>query len=251
MTPDVPVDELTQRMQRHVLPFQGGHVTWHCLGQGPPLVLLHGGHGSWAHWVRNIEPLSRRFRVCAADLPGYGDSSAPASPTLDSLLVATCQTLDALLGAATPIALAGFSFGGLVAARLAAQRAAVSALALLGPAGHGGARRPRGELRSWREAQASWTPEVRAWLRQTLTTLQRTDLMYNRVAKVVCYSGAPSNNKPVLAFGEIRPGGGRFVVHTVKLVVSLDGRAVHKSGGVHGPASVLRFEDSAKETRVA
>lgn len=103
----------------------------------------------------------------------------------------------------------------------------------------------------WREAQASWTPEVRAWVRQTLTTLQRTDLMYNRVAKVVRYAGAPSNNKPVLAFGEIRPGGGRFVEHTVKLVVSLDGRAVHKSGGVHGPASVLRFEDSAKETRVA
>jgi pimeloyl-ACP methyl ester carboxylesterase len=165
MTPDVPVHELTQGMQRHDLPFQGGHVTWRCLGKGPPLVLLHGGHGSWAHWVRNIEPLSRGFKVCVADLPGYGDSSAPASPTLDSLLEATRQTLDALLGAATPIALAGFSFGGLVAARLAAQRTAVSALALLGPAGHGGARRPRGELRSWREAQASNDP---AALRQIM-----------------------------------------------------------------------------------
>jgi pimeloyl-ACP methyl ester carboxylesterase len=27
-------------------------------------------------------PLSRRFRVCVADLLGYGDSSAPTSPTL-------------------------------------------------------------------------------------------------------------------------------------------------------------------------
>ncbi len=152
---------LTQRMQRHDLPFEGGHVTWRTLGAGPPLVLLHGGHGSWAHWARNLDALSARFTVCAADLPGYGDSSAPASPTLDALLDAAQQTLDALVGAQAPIALAGFSFGGLVAARLAVQRGAVSALALLGPAGHGGPRRPRGELRSWREAQAA--NDAEAW----------------------------------------------------------------------------------------
>lgn len=155
LTTDATLLDLNQRLQRHDLPFDGGHVTWRCLGEGPPLVLLHGGHGSWAHWVRNLDALARRFRVCVADLPGYGDSSAPTSPTLASLLEATLQTLDALVGAGTPIALAGFSFGGLVAARLAGQRGAVSELALLGPAGHGGPRRPRGDLRSWREAQAS------------------------------------------------------------------------------------------------
>ena len=153
----VPHD-LTRRVQRHDLPFDGGHVIWRCLGEGPPLVLLHGGHGSWAHWVRNVDALSRRFKVCVPDLPGYGDSSAPASPTLAALLEATRETLDTLVGAATPIALTGFSFGGLVAARLAVQRGSVSALALLGPAGHGGPRRPRGDLRSWREAQASNDP---------------------------------------------------------------------------------------------
>ncbi len=147
-----------KRMHVEDVPFEGGHVTWRCLGDahlGPPLVLLHGGHGSWAHWVRNIDALSKRHRVWVVDLPGYGDSSAPTSPTLESLLDATRQTLDALVGADTPVALAGFSFGGLVAAQLALQRARVSALALLGPGGHGGTRRPRGELRSWREALAS------------------------------------------------------------------------------------------------
>lgn len=155
LNPDATLLDLNQRLQRRDLPFAGGHVTWRCLGEGPPLVLLHGGHGSWAHWVRNLDALSQHFRVCVPDLPGYGDSSAPASPTLDALLAATRETLDALVGAGTPIALAGFSFGGLVAARLAAMRGAVSALALLGPAGHGGPRRHRGELRSWREALAS------------------------------------------------------------------------------------------------
>jgi pimeloyl-ACP methyl ester carboxylesterase len=144
--------DLADRMQRHDLPFDGGHVSWRCLGDGPPLVLLHGGHGAWTHWASNVEALALRFKVCVADLPGYGDSSAPTSPTLASLLDATQQTLDALVGAQAPIALAGFSFGGLVATRLAVQRGRVQSLALLGPAGHGGPRRPRGELRSWREA---------------------------------------------------------------------------------------------------
>lgn len=156
--PSAALQDLIDGMQIHNVPFEGGHVTWRCMGevgQGPPLVLLHGGHGSWAHWARNIDALSKRHWVCVVDLPGYGDSSVPTSPTLASLLDATRQTLDALVGADTAVALAGFSFGGLVAARLALQRGRVSALALLGPGGHGGSRRPRGELRSWREAHAS------------------------------------------------------------------------------------------------
>lgn len=152
MTTQAELQDLAHRVQRQALPFDGGQVTWRCLGDGPPLVLLHGGHGAWTHWARNIDALSQRFRVCVADLPGYGDSSAPTSPTLASLLAATLHTLDALVGAQTPILLAGFSFGGLVASRLAVQRGGIQALALLGPAGHGGPRRPRGELRSWREA---------------------------------------------------------------------------------------------------
>jgi len=104
----------------------------------------------------------------------------------------------------------------------------------------------------WRAAQASWSPEVRAWLCRTLTALQRSDLMQNRVAKLVCYSGAPSNNKPVLVFGQIRPGGRRFINHTNRLIVHLNGRSVHMyDKGVTRRASVLRFEEKAEETRAA
>lgn len=139
-------------LARHDVPFAGGHVTWRSLGTGTPLVLLHGGHGAWAHWARNVVPLSHHFKVCVVDLPGYGDSSPPPAPTLASLLETTQHSLDAWLGAHTPVVLAGFSFGGLVAAHLAARRPAVQALALLGPAGHGSPRRPKGELRAWRDA---------------------------------------------------------------------------------------------------
>ena len=44
---------------------------------GEPLVLLHGGTGSWMHWVRNIEDLSRDYMLLVPDIPGSGESAAP------------------------------------------------------------------------------------------------------------------------------------------------------------------------------
>jgi pimeloyl-ACP methyl ester carboxylesterase len=146
------IAELNGSAQRHDVSFEGGHVAWRRFGDGAPLVLLHGGHGCWLHWARNIEAWSSRRTVWVPDLPGYGESDSPLEPSLASLVDTTTATLDVLVGSDTPIALVGFSFGGLVAANVAARRASVRQLALLGPGGHGGARRPRGELRSWREA---------------------------------------------------------------------------------------------------
>lgn len=140
--------------QRHAVDTGRGRVVWRRFGDGPPLVLLHGGHGCWLHWARNIAPLARRFTVWVPDLPGYGESDLPPEPTLASLVDSTRATLDTLVGSATALHLVGFSFGGLVAASLAASRGAVRQLALLGAVGHGGPRRPRGELRSWRDAAA-------------------------------------------------------------------------------------------------
>lgn len=154
--PPLAWQDLESRLLRRDAAFDTGQVAWRGLGHGPSLVLLHGGHGSWAHWCRNVEALSAHFSVWVPDLPGYGDSTPPPSATLAALVNALRQSLDALLGAREPILLGGFSFGGLVAAHLAADRAArggaVRALALLGAAGHGGARRPRGELLAWQDA---------------------------------------------------------------------------------------------------
>jgi pimeloyl-ACP methyl ester carboxylesterase len=148
------IARLEQAARRHDAPVEGGAVVWRRFGEGPPLVLLHGGHGSWLHWARNIEALSNDFELWLPDLPGFGDSASPLESTLNALVTSTHRSLDALIGANTPIALAGFSFGALVAAHLAAQRGEVTRLALLGAAGHGGPRRARGELRPWRDAHA-------------------------------------------------------------------------------------------------
>ena len=155
----MPIDCLVSQARCEFIDHEGRRVCWRGFGAGRPVVLLHGGHGSWLHWVRNIEALAAHHAVWVPDLPGYGDSDDPVpGGGLPSLVGPVMATLNQLVGAETPIDLVGFSFGGLVAAHLAAQRPQVQRLALLGPAGHEGRRRPRGALRSWKVAMQCADP---------------------------------------------------------------------------------------------
>ena len=56
----------------------GAVMTWREWGAGEPLVLLHGSHGGWMHWLRNIPELARHRRVIVPDMPGFGESDPPA-----------------------------------------------------------------------------------------------------------------------------------------------------------------------------
>jgi pimeloyl-ACP methyl ester carboxylesterase len=129
-----------------------GDVIWYVWGDGKPLVLLHGGTGSWLHWVRNIEPLARDFTLLAADLPGSGDSGVIDPPiTADSMAARLDAGIAAIIGPDTPFSIAGFSLGGLIGshlARLAGER--VDRLILIGSAGTELPRRQMEPLKSWR-----------------------------------------------------------------------------------------------------
>lgn len=117
----------------------GQRIVWRSAGQGTPLVLLHGGMGSWNHWIRNIGPLSDEHRVLAVDMPGFGDSDYPDEGQDPSHLAARLRIgLDELIGRDTRFLLAAFSFGGTVVAqwlRQAPQR--VIGLVLVGSSGLG------------------------------------------------------------------------------------------------------------------
>ena len=169
--------QLAASAQRHEVAYKGRVVCWRAFGAGAPLVLLHGGHGSWMHWVRNIPALARQHQVWVPDLPGFGDSESlaahPCSPQrLQQLIDALIGTLDTLVGRTTPIELAGFSFGGLVATMLGMQRGDVRRLALLGPAGHGGARRQQLGLVDWRQSEQGVLEQA---LRHNLAALMLHD----------------------------------------------------------------------------
>ena len=61
---------------------ENGSIGYLDLGSGKPLVLIHGGHGGWYHWMANIAALAKHRRVIAPDLPGFGASSSPGNALL-------------------------------------------------------------------------------------------------------------------------------------------------------------------------
>lgn len=133
-------------------------MVWHLWGKDtrhpamPPLVLLHGGSGSWMHWLRNITALVDAGRwLLVPDLPGFGDSAAPLHGTdADALPEPVEQGLKCLLGDEA-CDLVGFSFGGMVAGFIAEKFAArVARLVLVGAPGLGIAPDRAIRLNAWR-----------------------------------------------------------------------------------------------------
>lgn len=125
---------IEQAASRHALPGGEGGIVFRSWGEGRPVVLLHGGSGSWNHWVRNIAALVAAGRqVWIPDLPGFGESARPpGGGDADALPQPVEQALQTLLGDA-PVDLVGFSFGAMVAGFIAAHfPARVRRLVLVG-----------------------------------------------------------------------------------------------------------------------
>ena len=116
-------------------PRRAGDVEYHVGGEGEPLLLLHGLGGSSDNWIEVLPELVGRHRVLAVDLPGHAGSPAlPRGATVDDFAAAAASVLAAegVRGAIV----AGHSFGGLVALRLARGRPElVRGLLLVAPAG--------------------------------------------------------------------------------------------------------------------
>lgn len=126
--PIAEVQRVVQGARRAETPCGDGVIVWHIWGEATadsssrPLVLFHGGSGSWTHWLRNIQTLADSGRaVYVPDLPGFGDSAVPpGGGDADALPEPLSRGLDLLLqGAACD--LVGFSFGGLTAAFLTSR----------------------------------------------------------------------------------------------------------------------------------
>jgi pimeloyl-ACP methyl ester carboxylesterase len=109
------------------------------------VVLAHGSHGAWSHWIRNIEALANGRTVWVPDLPGYGESAM--APREDHAAISTviAAGLRELLGPRLPPDIVGFSFGGVVAAHFAARNPDLVRRLIL--VGTGGLDTPPGEIK--------------------------------------------------------------------------------------------------------
>jgi len=114
----------------------GGHVVrYRTVGEGEPVVLLHGLSGSGRWFGPVIAPLAEHHRVHLVDLPGFG-SMAGSGPrfVLEHAAYWLARWLEAL--ALPAVTLVGHSMGATVCLRLAAaEPGLVRRLVLIAPAG--------------------------------------------------------------------------------------------------------------------
>jgi pimeloyl-[acyl-carrier protein] methyl ester esterase len=86
------------------------------LGNGPPLVLLHGWGLHSGLWGPLVDELAEHFNVVLVDLPGHGYSDKPQTLTVDAMAQAVGVALETIR---QPAIMLGWSMGAFVAFELA------------------------------------------------------------------------------------------------------------------------------------
>lgn len=110
------------------------------VGNGPTIVLLHGGGpgaSSWSNFSRNIPVLAQDFHVIAVDQPGYGKSDKPTEhPQYFAHSASALKDLLDTLGITDRVHLLGNSLGGGTSVRFALDYPdRAGKLVLMGPGG--------------------------------------------------------------------------------------------------------------------
>ena len=110
------------RRQRRQVDLPGSSVNYVEIGEGKPLLFVHGLSGCWQNWLENLPHFGRRYRAIALDLPGFGDSPMPAwkidIPAYGRLLHDFCEKL----GIERCAGVVGNSMGGFVSTEAVIQQ---------------------------------------------------------------------------------------------------------------------------------
>ncbi len=110
-------------IKRSFASFDGAELAWHELGEGRPVLLLHGlfsnAQTNWIKFGHAAEIAGRGFRVIMPDLRAHGESPAPHAPENypQDVLVRDARALIGHLGL-EEFDLGGFSLGARTAAAM-------------------------------------------------------------------------------------------------------------------------------------
>jgi pimeloyl-ACP methyl ester carboxylesterase len=105
------------------------------IGEGDPIVFIHGLSGAWVNWLENIPHFARDHRVIAMDLPGFGHSPMPTEKISISGYGRIVDELLDTLGIDRAV-IVGNSMGGFIGAEVAlAFSTRVEKLVLVSAAG--------------------------------------------------------------------------------------------------------------------
>ncbi len=113
----------------------GVRIAYETWGDGPPLMLLHGGGQSRQAWIEAgyVDRLQDRFQVIAMDARGHGESDKPtrrADYAIETVMGDVLAVADAC--GADRFDLLGYSYGGNIGRYLAARTARIHRFVLLG-----------------------------------------------------------------------------------------------------------------------
>ncbi|MCY0886715.1 MAG: alpha/beta fold hydrolase [Firmicutes bacterium] len=123
-------------MVRRETEWRGVRVSWFEAGQGPAVILLHGGGGTGKAWQAQMQALGGRYRVLAPDMPGFGRSDWVEGVRNPQALGTVIWAWADTLWGVDQVVLGGNSMGGRVALAAALERPArVRALVLLDAVG--------------------------------------------------------------------------------------------------------------------
>jgi 4,5:9,10-diseco-3-hydroxy-5,9,17-trioxoandrosta-1(10),2-diene-4-oate hydrolase len=118
---------------------KGTRVHYHDMGEGPAVILIHGsgpGASGWSNYNRNVDALSKQFKLIIPDLPGFGQSDMKP---VDAKVPGWWS--DIMLGLMDGLGIGkahfvGNSMGGMVTLKLALEHPErVDRMLLMGPGG--------------------------------------------------------------------------------------------------------------------
>jgi len=107
-------------MPQETVELHGQPVTFRRMGEGPPVLLIHGITSSSRTWRQVMEPLAEHHTVIAPDLLGHGRSAKPRGDYSLGAYASGIRDLMAVLGLTTATVV-GHSLGGGIAMQFAYQ----------------------------------------------------------------------------------------------------------------------------------
>jgi len=189
------------REHLHRIELPGAEVNYVEIGEGEPIIFVHGLAGCWQNWLENLPHFGRTHRAIALDLPGFGESPMPSwpidMPAYGRLIHDFCEKL----GIERVAALVGNSMGGFVSTEATIERPErFEKLVLVSAAGISFAstesRRIEAGVRLFEASFPFFAGPRRAWLRRPRGRQFAFGRVFHR----------PNRVRPELLHEQIAPG---------------------------------------------
>ncbi|HET8956576.1 MAG TPA: alpha/beta hydrolase [Solirubrobacterales bacterium] len=171
------------------------------IGEGEPIVFVHGIAGCWRNFLENLPYFGRNYRAIALDLPGFGDSPMPSWEITMANYGRLVHDFCERLGIDRVAALVGNSMGGFIATEAVIEEPQrFERLVLISAAGVSFAEWQGRPVEAAGRIVKAATPFLSGDRRAYLTRPRGRMLAFGRLFR------SPNRLRPELLAEQVRPG---------------------------------------------